>query len=255
MKRFNWLSLLMIAALLTAATVPTVWANDDLTDLVDQVNSEQKADDDEDDDDEDDDDDDPLAEALELGAGVHAIEKNKKGDVETCVIIGSASISQALSPNKAMQLATKRARTDMMRQFLRFLNEDANLYETEENEFIVAEEGSVRDKELTKIESAKSISKNSDKFTSTSKALVQGMEIIGKKQDGKNRTLYLVYGWSSENAAAAKKLSDKSQKGSKKGSTAKSDKKGKDAAEKGDDTDIEDKTVISKRAKKYFKNK
>ena len=250
MKRFNWLSLLMIAALLTAATVPTVWANDGLADLVDEVNSEQKADDDE-----DDDDDDPLAEALELGAGVHEIDINKKGDVETCVIIGKATISQALSQNKAIDLAEKRARVDVRRQFVKWLNEDVNIYETEENEVIVAEEGSVRDKELITTESAKSISKNSDKFTSTSKALVQGLEIIGKKQDGKNRTLYFVYGWSSENAAAAKKLSDKSQKGSKKGSSAKSDKKGKDAAKKGDDTDIEDKTVISKRAKKYFKNK
>ena len=248
MKRFNWLSLLMIAALLTAATAPAVWANDDLTDLVDQVNAEQKADEDD-----DEDDDDPLAVALELGAGVHAIEKNKKGDVETCVVIGSSSISQALSKSKAMEIATKRARVDMMRQFLRFLNEDANLYETADNEFILAEEGSNRDKELA--QSGKEISKGTDKFSSTSKALVQGMEIIGKKQDGKNRTLYLVYGWSSENAAAAKKLSDKSQKGSKKGSTAKSDKKGKDAAKKGNDTGIEDKTVISKRAKKYFKNK
>jgi len=203
MRNVCWIWLLSMIVLVTLA--PPVAAEDGLTDLVDQVNSEQKADDDEDED------DDPLAAALELGAGVHAIEKNKKGDVETCVIIGSASISQALSKSKAIQLATKRARVDMMRWFLRFLNEDANLYETEENELILAVEGSFRDKELTLDEASKSIEKNSDKFSSTSKALVQGMEIIGKKQDGKNRTLYLVYGWSSENAAAAKKLSDKSQ--------------------------------------------
>jgi hypothetical protein len=201
-------------------------------------------------------DDDPatkvIKELILLGGGVQPILYGKDGSIETMLIVGSSSIPRSLSGSKGKQLAMKRARVETIKHFLRFLSEEASLYETQEDEFIVATEGSAVDDELSESESSKVISKGTEKFESTSKGLARGMERIGVKLDAEGRTMYLAYGWSKENDAAAEKLSQRGKGGSSK---AGSGGLGGSAKPGAGGNDLEDEEVISSRANKFFKKK
>jgi len=193
-----------------------------------------------------------IKELISLGGGVEPILIGKNGEIESMLIVGSSSIPRSLSGSKGKQLALKRARVEMIKHFIRFLSEEASLYETQEDEFIVATEGSAVDDELSESESSKVISKGTEKFESTSRGFARGMERIGLKLDAEGRTIYLAYGWSKENDAAAEKLSQRGKDGSSKTGSGRPGGSSKPGA---GGNDLEDEEVISSRASKFFKKK
>lgn len=193
-----------------------------------------------------------LNDAMESGSGLTQPQFDKKGNMVSCIVIGSSSIPRSMSQGKALQFADKRAVNDVHRQFVTFVKTKTKVYQTEQNETIVCEEGSARDKEMSNSETSKDVSKNADKLESVSEGIVQGMERLAKKVDSEKRIYYVAYGWSKENAKAAAKLEKgESPESRKSAGTARSE-----AGEEGSqtkETPLKDDFKVSPGADKFLK--
>src|SRR5262249_61095182 len=56
-----------------------------------------------------------------LGPGVHAIKRDAKGRITSCVVVGQSRISTVLGKAKGLEVARTRARVDASAQFSRGL--------------------------------------------------------------------------------------------------------------------------------------
>jgi hypothetical protein len=198
-------------------------------------------------------DDDPatkvIKELIGLGGGATPISIGKRGEVESMLVVGAAPIPKSLPGPKGKDLATKAARREVIKHFIRFLSEDASIFETADDEVIIATEGSAIEGELNASESSKALNKSTEKFESSAQGLARGLEIIARKVDANGQTIYLAYGWSKENDAAAEALSQrKSGTSSARPGTAVGP-----GTKKPSGDDLQDEEVISSRAAKFFK--
>lgn len=181
----------------------------------------------------------------QLGAGVHAIQTDKKGRIESCVIVGQSRISTTLGKAKGLEVARDRARLAASAQFVKFLKEKVSVHEKSESETILLLEGS--DDALK--ESGKAVEKDSKKMESVSEGLVRGLQVLYVETSEKDKTFTMVLGWDSGTSKATKKVGEdlkddpKSQGGNPEKTPVKNPEK------------IDDKKVISDDAKKFLPKK
>ncbi len=71
-----------------------------------------------------------MAKLAALGPGVHKIQKGKKGQITSCVVVGQARISTALGKAKGLELARDKANLDCSAQFVKWLKEEASVYQS-----------------------------------------------------------------------------------------------------------------------------
>src|SRR4051794_17830845 len=104
--RYGWIPTAALAALLVTGTAPARGSDDKK--------------------------DDPVARALgkiaELGPGVHAIKKDDRGRIKTCVVVGQARISTALGKAKGLETARTRARLAAAAEYRKWLSEKVTVY-------------------------------------------------------------------------------------------------------------------------------
>jgi hypothetical protein len=143
-----------------------------------------------------------------LGPGVHEVQKDKKGQITSCIIVGQARISTALGKAKGIELARDKANLDCSAQFVKWLKEEVSVYQSNEDEAIILMEGSEEKENDSLKESAKSVEKSSKKMESVAKGAVRGLQMLHKETDGDGKTYTVVKGFKASNLDALKKLSD-----------------------------------------------
>lgn len=188
-----------------------------------------------------------MAKLVELGPGVHAIQKNKKGHITACMVVGQARISTSLGKAKGLELARNKANLDCSAQFVKWLKEEISLYESNDEETVILLEGEEGSDDDSLKESGKSVEKSSKKMESLSKGLVRGLQVLHKDVDGEGKTFTIIKGWKADTAEGVKKVSadlasdEPESKESKKGS----DTASKEPKEKKIDKDIESSSATS----------
>ena len=147
-----------------------------------------------------------MAKFVKLGPGVYAVEKDKKGRILSCIVVGQSRISTVLGKGKGLEVARQKADLDSSAQFVKWLKEEVTVKLSSDEETVVLMEGTEGDAKDSTTESGKSVDRNSKKMESVSKGLVRGLQIIYKdvNRDGKNYTL--VKGWKADNANGVKRL-------------------------------------------------
>lgn len=191
--------------------------------------------------------DDEVAKAMskiaQLGPGVHAIKKDNKGRITSCVVVGQSRISTVLGKAKGLETARDRAKLDASGQFVKWLNEKVSIYQKSEDESILFIEGSEdNDKEALK-ESGKAVEKTTKKIESLSQGLIRGFQVLHVEVSDKDKSYTIVLGWDAKTARAVQGVKEANGPGSKTGGDPKQflpDKK------------IEDKKVTSPDAKKFL---
>ena len=143
-----------------------------------------------------------------LGPGVHEVQKDKKGQITSCIIVGQARISTASGKTKGIELARDKANLDCSAQFVKWLKEEVSVYQSNEDETIILMEGSEEKENDSLKESAKSVEKSSKKMESVSKGAVRGLQMLHKETDGNGKTYTVVKGFKASNLDALKKLSE-----------------------------------------------
>lgn len=191
-----------------------------------------------------------LSKIAQLGPGVHAIKKDAKGRITSCVIVGQARISTVLGKAKGLEIARERADLAASGQFIKWLKEKVSVHTKTEDETILFLEGSEEnDKEALK-ESGKAVEKTSKKMESISEGFVRGLQILHVEINDKDKTYTLVKGWSAESAKAIEKIE---KGGDSKVKPKEGDlKKPEEAKKPPIDKKVEDKKVTSDDAKKFL---
>lgn len=189
-----------------------------------------------------------MAKLVELGPGVHAIKKDKKKRIISCVVVGQARISTALGKSKGLEIARNKANLDASAQFVKWLNDDIVLQEASEDESITLMEGSEGEEGDTLSESGMSIEKNSKKMETVSKGLVRGLQLLHKQVDGNGKTYSVVKGWKAETSEGAKEISE----GRSDDSSEKSSGGGKTKTKASKDKEIESDSSTSDDADEFL---
>ena len=148
-----------------------------------------------------------MAKIAKLDAGVHKIQKDKKGHIVSCVVVGQARISTSLGKAKGLELARNKANLDCSAQFVKWLKEDVQINESGGDESVVLMEGTEGDDGDSLKESGKSVEKSSKKMESVSKGLVRGLQMLHKDVDGGKKLYTVVKGWKADNSEGVKKIS------------------------------------------------
>jgi len=148
-----------------------------------------------------------MSQIAELGPGVHNIQKDKKGHITACVVVGQARISTVLGKAKGIENARNKANLDCAAQFVKWLKEDITVYESDDEESVTLLEGEETGEDETLKESGKSVEKSGKKMESLSKGLVRGLQLLHKEVDGNGKTYTLIKGWKADTAEGTKKIS------------------------------------------------
>lgn len=194
-----------------------------------------------------------MAKVVDLGPGVHMIQKDKKGRIVSCLVVGQARISTALGKAKGMEVARDKANLACSAEFVKWLKEEVSVYQSSDEETVTLLEGEETGEGDTLKESGKAVEKSSKKMESLSKGLVRGLQVIHKDVDGDGKNYTIVKGWKADNAEGVKRVAadmasdEPSEKGAKKESTGK--KSGKL------DKDIESGSATSDEASGFFPKK
>src|SRR5487761_1072953 len=152
-----------------------------------------------------------LAKIAKLGPGVHALKKDKKGHIVSCLVVGQARISTALGKAKGLETARDKANLTASAEFVKWLKEDVSVYQSSEDETITLLEGTENaDDDDTLSESGKALEKSSKKMESVSKGLVRGLQPLYKAIDGDGKTYTIIKGWSVKNSEATKEVASDS---------------------------------------------
>ena len=147
-----------------------------------------------------------MAKLANLGPGVHNIQKDKKGRIISCVVVGQTRISTALGKAKGLELARDKASLASSAEFVKWLKEEVTVYQSNDEETVTlldGEEGSGVD---SLKESAKSVDKSSKKMESLSKGLVRGLKMLHKDVDGEGKTYTIIKAWKADTAEGVKKI-------------------------------------------------
>jgi hypothetical protein len=147
-----------------------------------------------------------LANIAALGPGVHAIQKDKKGRIHSCIVVGQSRISTALGKAKGLEVARKRADLSVSAEFVKFLKEKVTVVENLHDETITLLEGTEEDNKDHLKESGKAGDRVVTDITSVSEGLVRGLQVLYVKTDGENKTLSVLKGWKADTAEGAKRV-------------------------------------------------
>jgi hypothetical protein len=157
--------IIVIVAIITSALLTSVWAQDA-----------------------------ELDNLASLGPGVHDIKKDN-GQLRSLKVVGSARIPSSLGAAKGLEIARDRAQLSAQQQFVEWIKANVTAIKSSDSETIISLESGAEGA----TESGKSVETDKNSVISQAQGLVRGLTLIGKKQDGDNQTLTLVYGWSSVN--------------------------------------------------------
>ncbi len=171
-----------------------------------------------------------MAKIASLGPGVQSIQKDKKGRIKSCLVVGTARISTALGKAKGLELARDKATLACSTEFVKWLKEDVSVYQSNDGETVTLLEGNEGAGDDSLKESAKYVEKNDKKMESIAKGIVRGLHTLHKAVDGDGKTYTVIKGWKADTAEGVKKIAadsasdepeSKATKGSKDGSVAK----------------------------------
>ena len=190
-----------------------------------------------------------LGKIAQLGPGVHAVKKDAKGRITSCVVVGRAVISTVLGKEEGVEDARDKARLDASAQFVKWLKEKVSIHEKSEEERIYFIEGSEENDKETLKASGKKVDKKTKRFESISEGQVLGLQVLHLEVSDKDKTYTLVMGWSAENAKAIEKIE---KEGDSKDKPKDGDSNKPGESKKTLDKKIEDKKVTSDDAKKYL---
>jgi hypothetical protein len=183
--------------------------------------------------------------------GVVETDTDKNGVINRVVIVGAAKIDTILGAADGLVTARREARLRAAGKFRQFLEEKVSIEEKTETERVVKLEGKGGG-DLS--ESAKKISKNTEKYKTVSEGMVRGLQTLGYKTvslNAKERMYVVVMGWDTETSNAAKNLANELDKDSKGGN----DKDKEDAGKLGDEKErrkLDDQNGVAPGAKKFF---
>jgi hypothetical protein len=144
---------------------------------------------------------------IDLGPGVHMVQKDKKGRITSCMIVGQSRISTALGKTKGIEVAREKADLECSAEFVKWLKEEVLVFQSSDEETVFLLEGGETAEVDSLKESGKAVEKNSKKMESLSKGLVRGMQILHKQVDGEGKTYSIVKGWKADTAEGVKKVS------------------------------------------------
>ena len=197
-----------------------------------------------------------MAKIAALGPGVHAIQKDKKGRITSCIVVGQSRISTALGKSKGLEVARKRADLSASAEFVKWLKQDVTVVENTDDETVTLLEGTEEDNKDTLKESGKAVEKTGSKMTSISQGLVRGLQVLDVKTDGESKTITVLKGWKATTAEGVKKVASDSKKDdpdSAEAGTSKSDSK--EVKPKKGDKEIQDSESTSSDASDYLPKK
>lgn len=147
-----------------------------------------------------------MAKLVELGSGVHKIQKNSKGLITSCVVVGQARISTALGKAKGLELARDKANIVCSAEFVKWLKEEVRVYQFNDEETVILLEGNEKGDADSLKESGKAVEKSSKQMESVSSGLVRGLHLLHKKVDASGKTYTVIRGWKADTADGTKKL-------------------------------------------------
>jgi len=147
-----------------------------------------------------------MAKFVKLGPGVHAIKKDKKGRIVSCVVVGQARISTVLGKTKGTEMARDKANLAASAEFIKFLKQKVTAYESADEENVILMEGTEgTDADAVK-ESGKAVERQSKKMESLAEGMVRGLQLLHKDVDGDGKTYTVVKGWKADTADGVKKI-------------------------------------------------
>jgi hypothetical protein len=153
-----------------------------------------------------------MAKIAALGPGVHAIQKDKKGRITSCVVVGQSRISTALGKAKGLEEARKRAALSASAEFVKWLKQDVTIVENTDDETVTLLEGTEEDNQDALKESGKAVEKTDTKIKSISQGLVRGLQVLYVRTEGESKTLTVVEGWKADTSEQVKKVASDSKK-------------------------------------------
>lgn len=198
-----------------------------------------------------------MAKIAALGPGVHNVQKNKKGHITAFVVVGQGRISTVLGKAKGLENARNKANLDCSAQFVKWLKEEVNIYESSDEETVILLEGSEEGDGEDLKESGKSVEKSGKKMESLSKGLVRGLQMLHKEVDGDGKTFIIIKGWKADTVEGVKKVSadlasDEPESKEGKNKTAAGEAGGKKPKSKKIDKDIESGSTTSEDASDFL---
>lgn len=195
-----------------------------------------------------------MSKLIALGPGVHEVKKDKKGRILSCMIVGQARVSTVLGKAQGLEVARDKAALACSSEFVKWLKEDVNVYQSSEDERIVLISGQEGGEDDSIQESAKAVEKTVKKMESVANGLVRGMQMLHKEVDSSGKTYTIVKGWKADTAEAAKAVTDNLKDGSSKSTSGKSSKdKQTKSKTKASDKELEDDVATSDDADEFFK--
>lgn len=195
-----------------------------------------------------------MSNIVALGRGVHNPQKDKKGRITACVVVGQARISTVLGKAKGTENARDKANLACSAEFVKWLKEEVSVYQSNDEETVILLEGEEGGDDESLKESAKSVEKSGKKMESLSKGLVRGLQLLHKEVDGDGKTYTVVKGWKADTAEGVKKVaadlaSDKSELSDSRDKKSTGEAGGK---KKKLDKDIESSSATSDDAAEFF---
>lgn len=143
----------------------------------------------------------------ELGSGVTITQKDKKGRIISCIVVGQARISTVLGKARGLEMAQDRANLDCSAQFVKWLKEEVSIYQIKDDETVILMAGKEGKDDDSLEELGKSVEKTGKNIDTLSKGIVRGLQIIHREIDANGKTYTVVKGWKADTAEAAKKVS------------------------------------------------
>lgn len=147
-----------------------------------------------------------MAKFAKLGPGVHAVKKDKKGRIISCVVVGQSRISTVLGKGKGLQIARDKATLGCSAEFAKWLKQDVIVHESADEENVILTEGKEGADHDTLTEAGKAVERNSKKMQTLSRALLRGLQVIHKEVDGSGKTYTIIEGWKADTAEGVKKV-------------------------------------------------
>lgn len=153
-----------------------------------------------------------MSKIASLGPGVHAIKKDKKGRIVSCVVVGQSRISTVLGKAKGLEVARKRANLNASAEFVKWLKENVTFVEDTDDQTISLLEGTEEENQDTQKESGKDVEKIGTRSTSIAQGLVRGLQVLHVKTDGQDKTFTVLKGWKADTSEGVKRVASDSKK-------------------------------------------
>lgn len=191
---------------------------------------------------------------VKLGPGVHAIKKDKKGRITSCLVVGQSRISTVLGKAKGLEIARSKAGLEAATEFVKWLKLRPTTIEASDEETVILVEGSEGDQDESLKEAGKTIEKSSKRMETVAQGLVRGLVVVHAAVDAEDKTYTVIKGWKADTAEGVKKVAkdlatDEPQ--SDKKPTKPSDDKPSKASQKSD-KELKDRKATSDDAKDFL---